>query len=253
MMICMVFSHDVSGLRPGRPKERPGVAVVMRLSQLTTKMRRNHSVSGPEGRRMVICSARWRIVIAGGSVITIALSASGMGMFRRAGLSGIHLDAVFNSSPNPYVLLDRELRMVGMNKAYLAATMSSEADLIGRKMFDVFPSEPGSTHGKMLRSSFQSVFETGEVDHLPLIPYPIPGPEGSIEEHYWSATHTPIKDGDGKVSHILQHTVDVTELHRLRTISGDWKTQTNLLKRADAVQGRNRVLDEEREYLRNLF
>src|SRR5690606_25187258 len=102
-------------------------------------------------------------------------------------------------------------------------------------------------------SSFQSVFETGEVDHLPLIPYPIPGPERGVEERYWSATHTPIKDGDGNVSHILQHTVDVTELHRLRTISGDWKTQTNLLKRADAVQGRNRVLDEEREYLRSLF
>src|SRR3546814_19754608 len=116
----------------------------------------------------------------------------------------MHLVAVFNLSPKTYVLLDRELLRVGMNEAYLAATMSSEADLIGRKMFDAFPSESSSTHGKMLRSSFQSVFDTGEADHLPLIPYPIPGPEGGVEERYWSATHTPVKAGDGKVSHHLQ-------------------------------------------------
>src|SRR3546814_13893643 len=112
----------------------------------------------------------------------------------------MHLVAVFNLSPKTYVLLDRELRMVGMNEAYPAATMSSEADLIGRKMFDAFPSESSSTHGKMLRSSFQSVFDTAEAAHLPLIPYPIPAPQGGVDKRYWSATHTPAKAGHGNVT-----------------------------------------------------
>src|SRR5690606_34255005 len=76
-----------------------------------------------------------------------------------------------------------------------------------------------------------------------------------MENRYWSATHTPIRDAEGRVSFILQHTVDVTELQVLRQTNGDsnWKMQTDLLRRADAVQGENRVLGEEREYLRNLF
>ncbi|MCB5204963.1 PAS domain-containing protein [Neorhizobium sp. T786] len=176
-------------------------------------------------------------------------------MFRRTGLSSIDLNLLFNISPNPYVLLDGDLSIVGVNDAYLAATMRSEEDLVGKNMFDVFPSDPASPHGKMLRQSFARVFETSAVDHLPLIPYPIPAQDGGMEHRFWSATHTPIKDGDGKVAYVLQHTVDVTELHQLRLASNgsDWKVQTDLLRRVDAVQGRNKVLDEEREYLRSLF
>tara|TARA_R110002020_G_scaffold25617_6_gene83212 strand:- start:814 stop:3720 length:2907 start_codon:yes stop_codon:yes gene_type:complete len=179
-----------------------------------------------------------------------------MGMFRRTGLSEIDLNLLFNLSPNPYVLLDGELQIVGANNAYLKATMRTEAELLGRKLFDAFPSEPDSTPGKMLRHSFARVLETGEIDYLSVIPYPIAGPGGVLENRFWSATHTPIKDGDGKVIFILQHTVDVTELHRLRqaaSLDGDLQAQVGVLNRADAVQGQNRVLGEEREYLRNLF
>lgn len=177
-------------------------------------------------------------------------------MFRRTGLSEIDLNLLFNLSPNPYVLLDGELQIVGANNAYLKATMRTEAELLGRKLFDAFPSEPDSTPGKMLRHSFARVLETGEIDYLSVIPYPIAGPGGVLENRFWSATHTPIKDGDGKVIFILQHTVDVTELHRLRqaaSLDGDLQAQVGVLNRADAVQGQNRVLGEEREYLRNLF
>ncbi|MBU2338630.1 MAG: PAS domain-containing protein [Alphaproteobacteria bacterium] len=163
---------------------------------------------------------------------------------------------LFNLSPNPYVLLDGELQIVGANNAYLKATMRTEEELLGRKLFDAFPSEPDSTPGKMLRHSFARVLETGEIDYLSVIPYPIAGPGGVLENRFWSATHTPIKDGDGKVIFILQHTVDVTELHRLRqaaSLDGDLQAQVGVLNRADAVQGQNRVLGEEREYLRNLF
>ncbi|HEV7437237.1 MAG TPA: PAS domain-containing protein, partial [Pseudorhizobium sp.] len=176
-------------------------------------------------------------------------------MFRRTGLSNIDLNELFNLSPNPYVLLDRDLRMVGVNSVYLAVTSRTEDEIIGRYMFDVFPSDPQSVHGQMLRHSFDKVLKTGEVDHLPLIPYPIRSSEGVMQDRYWSATHTPVKGDDGLVKYILQHTVDVTELHMLRQRAGgdDWSVQTGLLRRVDAVQGQNKVLGEEREYLRSLF
>lgn len=176
-------------------------------------------------------------------------------MFRRTGLSGLDLDQLFNLSPNPYVILDPDLTMVGMNDAYLAATMQTRDALIGRHMFDMFPSDPLSMHGRMLRQSFAKVFATGQVDHLPLIPYPISGPDGVMTERFWSATHTPIKDQAGKVMLILQHTVDVTELHLLRQAApaSAWQIQTDVMKRADAVQGENLALGREREYLRGLF
>ena len=176
-------------------------------------------------------------------------------MFRRTGLSELDLDQLFNLSPNPYVILDPDLKMVGMNDAYLAVTMQTRDALIDRNMFDMFPSDPASAHGSLLRQSFAKVLATGQVDHLPLIPYPISGPDGVLTERFWSATHTPIKDADGRVSLILQHTVDVTELHLLRQAapSSAWQIQTDVMKRADAVQGENRALGQEREHLRRLF
>jgi len=178
-------------------------------------------------------------------------------MFRLTELSNIDLEQLFNLSPNPYVILDRELRLIGMNDAYLGVTGRSREELLGTNMFDAFPSDPDSSSGRLLRQSFAKVLATGEVDHLSLIPYPIPGPDGQPEDRYWSATHTPIVDESGEISFILQHTVDVTELHLLRSRlaadDGVLQVHTDLMRRADAVQGENIALGEEREYLRMLF
>jgi PAS domain S-box-containing protein len=176
-------------------------------------------------------------------------------MFRRTGLSGLDLDQLFIVSPNPYVIVDPDFTMVGVNDAYLAVTMQDRESILGRNMFDVFPSDPDSLHGKMLRQSLAKVFRTGQVDHLPLIAYPIARPDGSVAERYWSATHTPINDDTGAVRLLLQHTVDVTELHLLRQASPEatFQIQTDVMRRADAVQGENLALGQEREYLRSLF
>src|SRR3546814_11370761 len=103
----------------------------MRLSQSSTKMHRDHSVSCLEAgeRRSVLPGGELSLPVE--ALYRLHYRHREWGMFRRAGLSGLHLDAVFNLSPNTYVLLNRELRMVGMTEAYPAATMSSEADLIG--------------------------------------------------------------------------------------------------------------------------
>ncbi|MEW9855356.1 sensor histidine kinase [Novosphingobium sp. M1R2S20] len=161
----------------------------------------------------------------------------------------IDFETLFKLSPNPYVVLDAELRIVWMNDAYLRVTMRDRDDITGVPMFEAFPSEPGTDSFELLRRSLERVLVTGEVDELALIRYDIIAPDGTMDARLWSATHTPLVDGEGKVAFILQHTVDVTELENLRQL----RDETGLVRRANAVQARNADLLAESERLRMLF
>ena len=168
----------------------------------------------------------------------------------------IDFEALFGASPNPYVVLAPDLTIVTMNDAYLKATMRERDDLVGKPMFEAFPSDPESESHKALHQSLERVLQSGERDEIALIRYDIPLPSGGYDERYWSATHTPLLDA-GQVAYILQHTVDVTELHRLRTIAaeaGHYARQaTGVFQRAHAVQEANQTLSQETQRLRTLF
>jgi PAS domain S-box-containing protein len=177
-------------------------------------------------------------------------------------LKTIDFEALFSASPNPYVLLDLSLGIVGMNDAYLEVTMRKREDLLGRNMFEAFPSDPDSSSYRQLRGSLEKVIREKVADYLPLIEYAIPLPNGQgFEERYWSATHTPLFNHNGEMTFILQHTVDVTELHRLRNLAKSTLLpsgrsaliETDMFRRAQAVQEANEALSEERQHLRGLF
>jgi PAS domain S-box-containing protein len=177
-------------------------------------------------------------------------------------LKTINFEALFSASPNPYVLLDLSLTIVGMNDAYLQVTMRKREDLLGRNMFEAFPSDPDSSSHRQLRGSLEKVIREQVADHLSLIEYAIPLPNGQgFEERYWSATHTPLFNHNGEITFILQHTVDVTELHRLRNLAKSTLLpsgrsaliETDMFRRAQAVQEANQALSEERQHLRGLF
>ena len=76
----------------------------------------------------------------------------------------VDFERVLAASPNPYVMLDRDLIIVWANEAYLEVTMRKRADLIGRKMFDAFPSDPASESHQLLRRSFDNVLRSGNRD-----------------------------------------------------------------------------------------
>ena len=176
----------------------------------------------------------------------------GSGAERSVKLSGnaarMNFEAFFSLSPNPYVVLDTDLCIVWMNDAYLKATMSTREEIAGRNMFDAFPSEPGTESHDLLHDSLMQVVRTGKPDELALIRYDIRGPDGTMQELYWSATHTPLCGEDGRTRYILQHTVDVTELHGLRRM----RDQMGLVQRAGAVQARNADLKAQTDRLRRL-
>ncbi|MET1756667.1 PAS domain-containing protein [Novosphingobium sp. RD2P27] len=161
----------------------------------------------------------------------------------------IQFEALCTLSPNPYVVVDRTMKIVWMNDAYLRATMRTRDEITGVPMFKAFPSAPGTESYEMLKGSLERVIATGEPDELALIRYDIVNPDGTMEERLWSATHTPLLDDDGAVAFVLQHTVDVTELQGLRRL----REEMSVVQRASAVQARNADLLAESERLRRLF
>ncbi|GAB5352384.1 sensor histidine kinase [Qipengyuania sp. 483] len=161
----------------------------------------------------------------------------------------IDFAALLEASPNPYMVMDPDLRLVWVNEAYLGATMRKREDIIGKRLFDAFPADRASESFRLLDGSLRRVLKTAEVDEIALIRYDIAGPDNGMESRYWSATHTPLFDDDGDVKLILQHTVDVTELQELRQL----RQQADLIRRAEKVQSRNLTLVRESRRLTEFF
>ena len=183
----------------------------------------------------------------------------------------IDLVAAFDASPNPYMLLDAQLCYAGMNQAYLDVTHRRREELLGKPIlqeYDAGPGEEAAENARQLAASFEKVLTTGQSDHLAVLHYPIPiqNAEGETiyDDRYWSATHTPIKDESGRITHILQHTTDITELERLRrqvarlrpdetTSALDSLIGGGMFRRAMSVQADNRRLETERRQLMDMF
>lgn len=167
----------------------------------------------------------------------------------------IDLNALFGKAPSPYVLLDSDLRMVWANDAYLDVTGRSRSSVIGRLMTEEFPAPADSVSDQMLRGSFRRVLTTGQADHLPLIRYPIKAGDGRLDVRYWSVTHTPILDAEGRLEFILQNTVDVTDLYHGGHTAGSENIarSADLLQRAEAVSTQNLALGQMAEFFQSAF
>ena len=153
------------------------------------------------------------------------------------------------------MLFDPELVIVGCNDAYLRVVgRASREEIVGRYLFDAFPSDPESPSYQLLKASLERVIETEESDHIALIPYDTSGPGQEPKMRYWSATHTPVFDAAGRFHLILQHTEDVTELQQLRSANRRNNiSESTVLRRAAEVQAANQMLASEIGLVRSLF
>lgn len=181
----------------------------------------------------------------------------------------IDLVAAFDSSPNPYALLDRELRFAGMNQAYLDVARRQRDDLIGLNIMEVFAPGDGEVSLKArrrLRASFDKVVASGQPDHMAMLRHPIvqaqPNGELNTDERYWSCTHTPIKDDDGEVTHILQDATDVTDLvhgvaeEETPPLTGgalEVIAKHGVFQRAMKIAANNQRLEAERKQLTDML
>lgn len=179
------------------------------------------------------------------------------------------LAAAFDASPNPYLLLTPDFTIAGVNQAYLDVTHSTREAIVGQPLFAAFDSGPGDEapdNVRQVRASLERARDGRQRDHLAMVRFSIPRRDGNggevFEDRIWSATHTPILNEAGELTYILQHTSDITELHRLResrsgSESGGDAIDSVLggavLLRAEQVQEDNQRLQDERNRLVDMF
>ena len=125
--------------------------------------------------------------------------------------------ALFEQAPVPILVLDPELRIVGVTDAYLKATITRREEIVGRGLFDVFPAnpdDPGADGVSNLHASLNTVLETGEPHTMAVQKYDIRDAGGEWEVRYWSPVNSPVLDAAGTVRYITHRVEDVTELQR---------------------------------------
>lgn len=121
--------------------------------------------------------------------------------------------AVLTATPYSYLLLDKDLVVQAVSTAYLAMTGATEADVLGKPVFEAFPPNPDDPNDGMERvlASMKLALQTGKTDGIE-VRYPIPAREqhGEFMNRWWQISHSPLYDGDTIVG-ILQDSLDVTD------------------------------------------
>lgn len=123
---------------------------------------------------------------------------------------------LLEAAPGAYLILEPNLAIAGVTKAYLDATMTTRQEIIGRSLFDVFPDNPDDPHAtgaQMLRASLDTVLATREPHTMTVQKYSVRQPlaaGGRFEERYWKPVNTPVVIED-KVAYIIHAVEDVTD------------------------------------------
>ena len=175
--------------------------------------------------------------------------------------------ALFSASPYPYLLIDTDFVIIGANAAYLDATGRTADDIVGKNIFDAFPSnpaDPDSTNVEEVRASIERAIATRVPHTSALLRYAVPRQtlEGTVfDERYWSAIHTPVFDEAGAVSFVTQNAIDVTDLYRFDVSTHKYylKQDANAvrdlpyLNRPQMHEAMTRIVNAERSQLQILF
>jgi signal transduction histidine kinase len=130
-------------------------------------------------------------------------------------LSQPDFQPLFQSAPGLYLVLSPALTIVAASDAFLQATTTARADLVGRDFFAVFPAGPA---GATLRASLERVLEQRRPDALSVQGRDVgwPGPE----DRHLRLLNNPVLAPDGSVAYVVHCVEDVTELFRLRLAEG---------------------------------
>lgn len=143
--------------------------------------------------------------------------------------------AIVENLPGLFIIIDSELRIVGVSNAYTRATLTERDAILGRNMFDVFPDnpdDPGADGVRNLKASLQRVIKTGAPDTMAVQKYDVRKPEadgGGFDERYWTVINSPVIGADNQVQYIIHKAEDVTEFIRLKQRDNEQNQRNDLL------------------------
>ena len=169
-------------------------------------------------------------------------------------MSNPDFQALFQSAPGLYLVLTPELTIVAASDAYLQATMTRRADIVGRPLFEVFPdnpADPTATGTANLRASLERVLEHRAADAMAVQKYDIRRPDGSFEERHWSPVNSPVPGPDGQVAYIIHRVEDVTDFILLKQRGTGMEAE--IYQRGQELADANRRLRAANEQLEALY
>lgn len=149
--------------------------------------------------------------------------------------------ALFDAAPTPFLVVDPGLVIVEVNRAYCASVGRSREELLGRFMFEAFPSNPEDPAGdgvENLRASLERARDTQRPDTMAVQKYDIPDPaRGGFVERYWSPMNVPVVGADGQTAYVVHRVEDVTDYVR--------QQEAREVSAARGEQWRRRVIEVE--------
>jgi PAS domain S-box-containing protein len=134
----------------------------------------------------------------------------------------IDFRVLFESAPGCNLILTPDLSIAAVSDEYLRVTLTRREEVIGRQLFDVFPEGPNDREGGGPLGTCEAirrVLAEKRRQVLPVQRHPSgrPGWQGyDFEERYWSHAYAPVLDDQGRVTHVMHHVEDVTDLVRMR-------------------------------------
>lgn len=128
---------------------------------------------------------------------------------------------LFENVPGLYLIVKPgDYEIVAVSDAYLEATMTKRAEIIGKTSFEIFPPDPNDPDPEevpRLRASLERVKAEREADVMSVIYYPIlrrNSQGGGFEDRWWSPTNSPVFNSTGEIDFIIHRVEDVTPVVR---------------------------------------
>ncbi|WP_461357411.1 ATP-binding protein [Bradyrhizobium sp. USDA 4454] len=145
--------------------------------------------------------------------------------------------ALFEAAPGLYLVLTQpDFRIVAASDAYLRATKTERAAVLGRHLFEVFPDnpdDPAADGVRNLRASLERVVQFRRPDTMTVQKYDIRKPEsegGGFEERFWSPRNTPVFGPTGQFTYIIHRVEDVTSFIQLKQRGAEQAELTDRLR-----------------------
>ncbi len=159
---------------------------------------------------------------------------------------------VFQGTPTPLLILSPQLRILGVNDAYLRVTLARREDILGRMTFEAFPenSDTSSANGLAnVQASLNKVRERKVTDVMAVQRYDVRNPAtGEFEPRYWCPVNTPVLDASGELRYIIHRVEDVTALYQSRDSGVSAENLSIELQLANQrLRETNEALEQERD------
>ncbi|MGY5846711.1 PAS domain-containing protein [Salegentibacter sp. HM20] len=131
-------------------------------------------------------------------------------------IQSFQLREIFDAFPENCLLLDAKVPgypILRVNKKYQKTTGISKEDLLGKKIFEAFPGNPGKEEKfqQLLSNSILSAISNLESHKIEKLRYDLPDNEtGELKKRFWEVNNIAIKDEAGTLSYILHLVKDIT-------------------------------------------